>query len=148
SQMINRYRRAARTAAELGLGELLPLDVAIPELAADGGKGPKGGVKGDAADQEAAAQTTVEEVSPGCVPQEAPDLVTPRSGAWIRTTIRGFKVPRPALRRRRTTESPHHSAPLPPAHPPRVSTARSSAAGAAPDHHAAAAPLPHYARPR
>jgi len=34
SIMINRYRRAARTAAELGLGELAPLDVAIPELAA------------------------------------------------------------------------------------------------------------------
>jgi hypothetical protein len=33
SVMINRYRRAARTAAELGLGELAPLDRAIPELA-------------------------------------------------------------------------------------------------------------------
>ena len=32
SSMINLYRRTARTAAELGLGELLPLDVAIPEL--------------------------------------------------------------------------------------------------------------------
>jgi hypothetical protein len=30
--MINRYRRAARTAAELGLGEPMPLDAAIPEL--------------------------------------------------------------------------------------------------------------------
>ncbi len=33
SEMINRYRRAARTATELGLGELTPLDQAIPELA-------------------------------------------------------------------------------------------------------------------
>lgn len=33
SQMINRYRRAARSVAELGLGQLTPLDVAIPELA-------------------------------------------------------------------------------------------------------------------
>jgi integrase len=33
SIMINRYRRAARTAAELGLGELRPLDQTIPELA-------------------------------------------------------------------------------------------------------------------
>lgn len=32
SNMINLYRGTARTAAELGLGELLPLDVAIPEL--------------------------------------------------------------------------------------------------------------------
>lgn len=34
SQMINRYRRAARRVAELNLGELAPLDEAIPELAA------------------------------------------------------------------------------------------------------------------
>ena len=32
SQMINRYRRAARSALELALGELLPMDRAIPEL--------------------------------------------------------------------------------------------------------------------
>jgi len=34
SLMINRYRRAARTAAELHLGDLKPLNEAIPELAA------------------------------------------------------------------------------------------------------------------
>ncbi len=33
SLMINRYRRAARTAAELHLGDFMPLDEAIPELA-------------------------------------------------------------------------------------------------------------------
>ena len=33
SAMLNRYRRAARTWSELGLGELTPLDVAIPDLA-------------------------------------------------------------------------------------------------------------------
>lgn len=32
SVMINRYRRAARKVAELGLGELAPLDQAVPEL--------------------------------------------------------------------------------------------------------------------
>jgi integrase len=32
SLMINRYRRAARSALELGLGVLTPLDEAIPEL--------------------------------------------------------------------------------------------------------------------
>ena len=32
SQMINRYRRKARQASELGLGELLPMSQAIPEL--------------------------------------------------------------------------------------------------------------------
>lgn len=36
SIMINRYRQAARTAAELGLGELLPLDEAIPEFRTKG----------------------------------------------------------------------------------------------------------------
>ncbi len=35
SQMINRYRRAARSASELGLGPLVPLDVAIPELSSE-----------------------------------------------------------------------------------------------------------------
>jgi integrase len=32
SQMLNKYRRAARSMAELGQGKLLPLDYAIPEL--------------------------------------------------------------------------------------------------------------------
>jgi len=32
SEMINRYRRAARTVAELGLGELVQLDEGIPEI--------------------------------------------------------------------------------------------------------------------
>ncbi len=33
STMINRYRRAARSVAELNLGDLIPLDIAVPELA-------------------------------------------------------------------------------------------------------------------
>jgi integrase len=36
SSMLNRYRRAARTAAELGLGWLKPMHEVIPELAGDG----------------------------------------------------------------------------------------------------------------
>ena len=43
SAMINKYRRAARTASELGLGELAPLDEAIPELRSGGGTGGDGG---------------------------------------------------------------------------------------------------------
>jgi hypothetical protein len=31
--MINRYRRAARSVTELGLGSLAPLDQGVPELA-------------------------------------------------------------------------------------------------------------------
>jgi len=34
SAMLNRYRRAARSASELGLGQLMPLIEAVPELAA------------------------------------------------------------------------------------------------------------------
>lgn len=44
SVMLNRYRRAARSASELDLGPLLPLDRAIPELAAVAAQGgPEGG---------------------------------------------------------------------------------------------------------
>src|ERR1700722_12726216 len=54
--MINKYRRAARTAAELELGPLRPLDEVIPELTApapDGGApspahGGSGGAEGPA----------------------------------------------------------------------------------------------------
>lgn len=42
STMIYRYKRAARTAAELGLGWLAPLDEAIPELAPKRGQGANG----------------------------------------------------------------------------------------------------------
>ena len=47
SVMLNTYRRASRTAAELGLGSLLPLVDAIPEFSspAGPGSGPKGGPK-------------------------------------------------------------------------------------------------------
>ena len=47
STMINRYRRAARTAAELGLGDLTPLDVAIPELRASSSDSPSSGTGGN-----------------------------------------------------------------------------------------------------
>jgi integrase len=51
SDMINRYRRTARTAAELRLGDLAPLDTAIPELAPPSDPvGGKGGRKGSASD--------------------------------------------------------------------------------------------------
>jgi integrase len=43
SAMINRYRRAARTASELGVGWLEPLDHVIPELAKAAQGGPQGG---------------------------------------------------------------------------------------------------------
>jgi hypothetical protein len=50
--MLNRYRRVARSAAEIGMGELRPLDEVVPELAAlarkGGGKGGAGGSGGDA----------------------------------------------------------------------------------------------------
>jgi integrase len=51
SSMINRYRRAARSAAELGLGPLAPLDAAVPELAARIEGGPEGGPEARSARQ-------------------------------------------------------------------------------------------------
>jgi hypothetical protein len=51
--MINRYRRVARTAAELGLGRRLPLDQAIPELASGDGDGDDGGVPTDGSEDAA-----------------------------------------------------------------------------------------------
>ncbi len=78
--MINKYRRAARTAEELGLGELARLDRASPELRAEDDEGDDGD-KVDGAD----------EVSTGSVYQEAADSTSSGSGAWIRTMIRGFK---------------------------------------------------------
>ena len=62
SNMINLYRRTARTAAELGLGELLPLDEAIPELRSKARTAPR---------QEPETGTC-----PGPVP---------RSGKWVPT---------------------------------------------------------------
>ncbi len=60
SAMINRYRRAARTAAELNLGWLTPLDEAIPELA---GKVP-----------EVSPAPPSERETASSSPQEAPDF--------------------------------------------------------------------------
>jgi hypothetical protein len=40
SQLISRYRRVAQSVAELNLGELVPLDEAIPELRPDAPTGP------------------------------------------------------------------------------------------------------------
>jgi hypothetical protein len=46
SAMIARYYRAARTAAELGLGDLSPLDEALPDLERAGKPPAKGGMAG------------------------------------------------------------------------------------------------------
>ena len=48
SEMINRYRRPARTHAELGLGALVPLDQALPELRTSTQGGHQVGTKPDA----------------------------------------------------------------------------------------------------
>ena len=47
SNQINGYRRQARTAAELGLGDWTPLDVAIPELGPEAGDGGEAKVRGN-----------------------------------------------------------------------------------------------------
>ncbi len=65
SNMINRYRRTARTAAELGLGELLPLDEAIPELRP---KGIRGGRKDPPAEAPDDLSGGTDSSCPGTVP--------------------------------------------------------------------------------
>lgn len=82
STMINTYRRTARMAEELGLGELRRLDAAIPELGAE-----TGDEVSDASDEEPPG-----EVSRSSVYEDASDSTSRGSGAWIRTMIRGFKV--------------------------------------------------------
>ena len=64
SLMINRYRRAARTASELGLGDLAPLDTAIPELAPS----------------VAAAPSAPPASSPGSAPANTPPSAGPARG--------------------------------------------------------------------
>ena len=56
SAMINRYRRAARTAAELALGELRPLIDAIPELAGAEPSTPPGGKVEEKAGEKAVSE--------------------------------------------------------------------------------------------
>ena len=52
SVMINRYRRGARKVTELGLGDLKPLDEAIPELRPQPGKGHEKGQTGSERSEE------------------------------------------------------------------------------------------------
>ncbi len=84
SVMINRYRRAARQWGEIGLGPLLPLDVAIPEL------------RTPPADQAVEAPEPLAESALAAVPSEAftpgiaPEFV-PRDG--IEPPTRGFSIP-------------------------------------------------------
>ena len=61
SIMINRYRRAARKAEELALGDWTPLDTAIPEL---GEARPKGAETAPAGDATGDAPTIIAEPSP------------------------------------------------------------------------------------
>jgi integrase len=93
SEMVNRYRRSARRAEELGLGELTPLDTAIPELAArvsssSGGVSESSGGGGDWTCLAPVSRATSDPVSAG-------------SDGRIRTFVRGIKILCPAIRRRR-----------------------------------------------
>ncbi len=78
STMINRYRRAARTASELGLGDLSPLDQAIPELApsATGEPGAPPGAAGGKGDGK--RRRALSEASPGSGP--SPKSPSDRAG--------------------------------------------------------------------
>lgn len=70
SQMLNRYRRAARMAAELGLGWLAPLHTAIPELAVGSGtaSGTEGGGAGEGSQAAVATSQPVQAAGRAGVP--------------------------------------------------------------------------------
>lgn len=77
SLMINRYKRAARTAAEINLGDLAPLDTAIPELAAAAPKDEPGADK--APSEDARGKVPVHEPEPGTVVVRAARAAARRS---------------------------------------------------------------------
>ena len=60
SEMINRYRRAARTWSELALGPLAPLDACIPELGSLPQGVPQDGERASVADDENTPETSAE----------------------------------------------------------------------------------------
>ena len=80
--MIARYRRAARTAEELHLGDLAPLDAAIPELRSEDGGAPQGTAGEDGA-------------AGGAPPSEAPPGT---AGAAAATAATGARRDREATR--------------------------------------------------
>lgn len=78
STMVNLYRRAARTAAELELGDLAPLDLAIPEIAALLPPSPDPAPAGEQApSQDACPKVPVEAPEPGTgLVRAAPGVVS------------------------------------------------------------------------
>jgi integrase len=107
STMINRYRRAARTAAELGLGELARLDVAIPELAGPPGAGEDGPAEASPqgeGEPPGSHRGSVETSADTSAPNSArgmPEAATPETAADL-------DVGQPAKRARSVFESPNH----------------------------------------
>lgn len=88
--MIARYQRAARTANELNLGDFAALDVAVPELRADGGDGAEGqGSGGGAEGAEGEAPT-----QPGSSPDAARGASNRREPVAKRLRLRRFVRPR------------------------------------------------------
>src|SRR6185369_14698881 len=94
SVMINRYRRAARTVAELGLGDLRPLDEAIPEVAAMASgmaSDPPGGEERKCQGSPVVAPVGLEPtcpfgpriLNPGETPPRAPDRADPAASSPI-----------------------------------------------------------------
>src|SRR5690606_2610653 len=95
SQMVNAYRRAARTATELGLGELLPLDECVPELCPEAMGVPEGVPRGPGHRTVDGRNTSAFRVvrERGVEPPRlaAPE---PKSGASANSATRAFWGPR------------------------------------------------------
>jgi hypothetical protein len=83
SLMINRYRRAARTAAELHLGDLKPLNEAIPELVAV-----------LAISSEVTSSLSASPTTPGDAPSSSLDLSLPPAADDLPNSTAGNESPR------------------------------------------------------
>jgi integrase len=82
SAMLNRYRRAARSASELGLGTLVPLSKAIPEFADGPAMAQQGGDDGPESSTKLAKLETQAEVAE---PADAADSKSVSfTGVWVR----------------------------------------------------------------
>ncbi len=106
--MINRYRRAARTAAELGLGGLARFDVALPELAtkdesdgepSPGQKAPEEAPRGGGESGESEMPVPVQGFEPRLGDSKSPVLPLDDTGMKIGRTIARDPRPRPPPRR-------------------------------------------------
>jgi integrase len=136
SEMVNRYRRSARTFAELGLGPLLPMDEAIPEIAerlrAPAEKGAKPHAAADACRPASRKPATAPSSAPAQPEAAQPEAAQPEAAKKEeRHANAGAPSPASAPPAAHEKESPQRDATPHPAPP--ASAPSSRAADTAPD---------------